>query len=173
MKSIINLLLIVGLLLATTPDLMAQSYKFGHINSADLLATMPAAKSAEKELETFSTQLDNQYKTMLTTFQTDYQKVQSDVAGGILTPKQIEEKEQEFAGKQQELQKFEMEAQQKIQNKREELIGPILKNAEQAIKDVAAESGYSYIFDTSLGSGVLFAEPSEDIMSLVKTKLGL
>jgi len=172
MKSIINLFLILSLLLAT-PDLMAQSYKFGHINSADLLATMPAAKSAEKELETFSTQLDKQYKDMLQTFQTEYQEVQGDVGQGILTPKQIEEKEQAFQVKQQELQKFEMEAQQKIQAKREELIGPILKNAEQAIKDVATENGFSYIFDTSLGSGVLFAEPSEDVMTLVKTKLGL
>ena len=81
--------------------------------------------------------------------------------------------------KQQELQDlgnriddFRQSAQESIQKKKEELYGPILKRAEDAIKDVAKEKGYAYIFDTSSGS-FLYAQESDDITSLVKTKLAI
>jgi outer membrane protein len=52
------------------------------------------------------------------------------------------------------------------------LYSPIIKKAEDAINAIAKEKGYSYIFDTSVGA-VLFAQESDDVMSLVKAKLSL
>jgi outer membrane protein len=59
-----------------------------------------------------------------------------------------------------------------MQKKKEELYSPIIKKAEDAINQIAKEKSYSYIFDTSVGA-VLFAQDSDDILPIVKTKLGL
>ena len=42
----------------------------------------------------------------------------------------------------------------------------------QAIKDIAAEDGYTYIFDTSLGI-ILYADESTDLTEKVKSRLGI
>ena len=47
-----------------------------------------------------------------------------------------------------------------------------MTKAQNAINEVAKESGYTYIFDISLGS-FAYVEESRDIMHLVKSKLGI
>ena len=53
------------------------------------------------------------------------------------------------------------------------LLKPLLDRAEAAIKTVAKENGYSYIFDSSKGGAVLYSPESEDVLPLVKAKLGI
>ena len=43
---------------------------------------------------------------------------------------------------------------------------------QQAIEDVAEEGNFTYIFDKSIGS-ILYAQDKEDVLPLVKIKLGL
>jgi outer membrane protein len=83
-----------------------------------------------------------------------------------------EAKAKEINDLEQRIQDFQDSAQQSLQKKKEEVYTPIIKKAEDAIKGIAKEKGYSYIFDTSVGV-VLYAQESDDIMPLVKTKLGL
>ena len=70
------------------------------------------------------------------------------------------------------IQDFQQTAQEKIAAKKEELYNPILKKAEVAIKDVAKENAYSYVFDTSVGA-FLYAQDSDNMMDLVKKKLNI
>jgi outer membrane protein len=42
-----------------------------------------------------------------------------------------------------------------------------------AVKDIAKEKGYTYIFDTSPGTSVLYSPDSDDITALLKAKLGI
>ena len=81
-------------------------------------------------------------------------------------------KAKEINDLEQRIQDFQDSAQQSLQKKKEEIYTPIIKKAEDAIKGIAKEKGYSYIFDTSVGV-VLFAQESDDILPQVKTKLGL
>ena len=81
-------------------------------------------------------------------------------------------KEKELTDLGQRIQDFQQTAQESIQSKKQEIYGPILKKAEDAIKEIAKEKSYSYIFDTSLGS-VIFAQEGDNIMPLVKAKLGI
>ncbi len=143
--------------------------RIGHINSAELLSSMPAAKSAEKQLENYFKQLEAQFEQKGKAFQAKVQQLERDVQS--ITPQQLETRRQGLMKEQETLAKFEVESQQKIAKKREELLAPILQKAERAIKDVASEQGYDYILDTSLGV-VLYADPSNNIMGFVKSKLG-
>ena len=70
------------------------------------------------------------------------------------------------------IEEFQQTAQKKLQERQTELLKPIVDRAKQAINDVAKENGYSYVFDS--GTGALLYQPdSDDLMPLVKKKLGL
>ena len=84
----------------------------------------------------------------------------------------LEAKAKEINDLETRIQDFQESAQTSLQKKKEEIYTPIIKKAEDAIKGIAKEKGYSYIFDTSVGV-VLFAQESDDIMPMVKTKLGI
>ena len=144
--------------------------KFGHIDSGALIQMMPQTKKADSTLKRFGESLDSQLKAMTAEYQSklqDYQRKVDTLPDAI---RMTMEKELTDLG--QRIQDFQQTAQESIQKKKEEIYGPILKKAEDAIKDIAKEKSYSYIFDTSLGS-VIYAQDSDDIMPLVKAKLGI
>ncbi len=148
----------------------AQTPKFGHINSADLIQLMPETKQSDSTLRKYGESLDGQLKTMTAEYQSKLQKYQTGRDSMPDMIKAVKEKELEDLGNR--IQDFQQTAQESIQKKKEDLYGPILKKADQAIKDVAKDKGFAYIFDTS-GGTVLFAQESDDVLNLVKTKMGL
>ena len=168
MKFFQSFLLIAFVCLAAS--VQAQSNKFGHINSAELLQQMPEIKLADSSLQAYQTSLETQNQTMLTEYQT---KLNDYTENRDKWPDAVREvKEQELSDLQTRIQQFQQTAQDKFQQKKEELYSPILKKAEDAIKQVSKESNYAYVFDTSAGA-VVYAQEGDDIMALVKKKLGL
>ena len=150
--------------------LRAQSLKFGHINSAELIQAMPETKGADSALSKYRKSLEDQMKTMTAEYQGKLQTYQTQSETMAEAIRKTKEKELEDLGTR--IQDFQQTAQESIQKKKEELYGPVLKKADAAIKAIAKEKSYSYIFDTS-GGGILYAQDSDDIMSMVKVKLGI
>jgi len=148
----------------------AQALKFGHVNSADLIQAMPETKGADSALAKYRKSLEDQMKTMTAEYQGKLQTYQSQQETMAEAIRKTKEKELEDLGTR--IQDFQQTAQESMQKKKEELYSPILKKAETAIKTIAKEKSYSYIFDTSAGV-VLFAQDSDDIMAAVKAKLGV
>jgi len=158
-------------LLALTLTASAQSkLKFGHINSTQLLSTMPETKMADSSLQKFGSSLEGQLKTMTAEYQSkigDFKAKEASMAEPVRDSKM-----KDISDLEQRIQDFQESAQSSMQKKKEELYSPIIKKAEDAINAIAKEKGYSYIFDTSVGA-VLFAQESDDVMALVKAKLSL
>jgi outer membrane protein len=151
-------------------SISAQTLKFGHIDSGALIQMMPQTKQADSTLKKFGESLDIQLKAMTAEYQSKLQSYQSKADS---LPDAIRAtKEKELTDLGQRIQDFQQTAQESIQKKKEEIYGPILKKAEDAIKEIAKEKSYSYIFDTSLGS-VIFAQESDNILPVVKAKLGI
>ncbi|MDX2414428.1 MAG: OmpH family outer membrane protein [Bacteroidales bacterium] len=171
MKKLIGVLvltLIVGLGQIT----VAQTFKFGHINSDELFMQMPERDSVIAELEKHKTELDNLAEIM----QVEYNNKYNDYAntGESLTDLVRQTKEEELVGLQQKIQEFGQRAQQDLQNKQMELMQPVLAKAEKAIKDVAKAGSFTYIFDLARGPIIYFDETiSIDILPLVKVDLGI
>lgn len=151
-------------------SITAQTLKFGHIDSGALIQMMPQTKQADSTLKKFGESLDAQLKAMTAEYQSKLQSYQSKADS---LPDAIRAtKEKELTDLGQRIQDFQQTAQESIQKKKEEIYGPILKKAEDAIKEIAKEKSYSYIFDTSLGS-VIFAQEGDNILPVVKAKLGI
>ena len=163
-------MLIVGVCFLSFSGLSGQTIKLGHINSLELLSFMKGVKEADSQLEAYAKTLDEQNSAMLAEYDAKVKEYKENEPGMMDAIKEVK------LGGIQDLQdrilKFQQSAEDKLAAKREELIGPILEKAQKAIDEVAKENGYTYVFDTSAGS-ILFSNESNDIMPLVKTKLGL
>ncbi len=170
-----NLLKRIGLLLTVFTLCAAttmSAQKLGYINSLELLAAMPSAKSADSSLEAYQKQLLSEGEAKMKKFEADAAALYKKIEAGTITPADRAAQEQKLEGDRQAIIKFEQEAQQKMLKKRETLYQPVFNKANTAIQDVAKANGYTIIFDSSLGF-LLHAEESDNIFSLVKSKLGI
>ena len=149
-----------------------QAQKFGFINSQELISQLPEVKEANAKIETLKKQLQKKGQDMIATLQQKYEDLQKKQVDGLLSPKEIEIEAAKLKEEEGQLGTFEQTSQQKIYEKSEELLAPIQGKINNAIKEVATENGYTYIFDASLGL-VLYADPGTDVSSLVKAKLGI
>lgn len=151
---------------------LAAQNKLGYINSAELLPMMSEYKQAEKSMETYSTQKRTQLENKYTSYQTMMQSYIDGKQKGLYSPVEDENKAKEIEALQQELTQMEQEIQMDVARKNEELLVPIQERALNAIKEVAAENGYTYIFDASAGGLIHFPE-QDNVMDLVRAKLGI
>ncbi|HMX40576.1 MAG TPA: OmpH family outer membrane protein [Saprospiraceae bacterium] len=166
---VLTLLLALGIASA----LSAQTApRYGHMNLGNLLEELPETKTANESLKVFADKLSATDDSLTRAFQTAYSALEAEYKAGGLTPVQAQKRQEELQKQQEFIQKFEQEAQQKVSDKRDELLKPILAKINDAIKAVAKEAGYAMIFDTSSGV-MLFAADTEDVTALVKKKLGI
>jgi outer membrane protein len=89
-----------------------------------------------------------------------------------LNPSMKEIKKNEIIELYQKVQNWNQIAQDKYNQKAQEEIAPIRAKAFDAIKAVAKEKGYAYVLDASTGA-ILVSPPGDDLLPLVKTKLGI
>jgi outer membrane protein len=164
--------LLTAFLIGTLAISAQTASKYGHMNLGNLLEGMPETKAANDKLKVFADSLQAVDKKMTDAFQETYVKLEKDYNEGLLTPVQAQQKQAELQKQQEDIQKFEQQAQQAVAAKREELLKPILTRVEEAVKAVAAENNYAMIFDTSSGA-FLFVSDADDVSALVKKKLGM
>lgn len=156
--------------LALSAAALAQSPKLGYINSAELLQIMPDVTKADNDLKVFAKAYQDQLETMGKEYEKkikDYQASQATMSEAVK-----EVKAKEIQDLEARMQSTNQSATEKVQKKKEDLYKPILDKADKAIRTVATEKGYDYIFDSSAG-GLLFAKETENILEAVKAKLGI
>lgn len=166
MKTMKNILLVVLTIASTT--LFGQ--KLGHLNSNELLLAMPERTAVEGQIKKYAQDLETQLGAMTNEYQMKVQNFQTNEPTMTETIKQ--DKIKEITNLEQRINEFQQTAQQDLQSKEEELLKPLIDKAKKAIEDVAKEGNYNYIFDSGVGV-LLYQKDSDDIMPLVKKKLGL
>ena len=158
-------------LLFAAPTLaVAQTQKYGHVNSQELLAEMPQIIKIQDSVQ----RLIKQYDEASLELQNEYQKkagqYQASAAGW---PEAVRNnKEKEIRNLEQRLQEYQQEAQNDILATRDSLMKPVIQTVKDAIKGVAQEQKMSYVFDESTGV-LLYSDDTLDITGLVRKRLGL
>lgn len=166
-----KIILLAALFFGLSSAAVAQQ-KIGHIDSDALLALMPETTAAQTEFETYGRQLETDLTDMQTELATAVEQFRANEAMMTATTKEIKTKE--LQDMQLRIQEFQQRAQLDLQTKRAEIFQPVIEKATKAIQDVAREKSFTYILDSSQSNGVvIFAENGEDILPLVKAKLGL
>lgn len=144
--------------------------KFGYLNSNELLASMPESVAMQTELEDYAKKLENQLSDMQSEYErkvTEYQQNETTFSDLVK-----EDKIREIESIQKRMVDFQQSAQQSLAQKESELFTPIRDKAMEAIQVVAKEGNYTYIFDSGAGS-FLYVDESENVISKVKSKLGM
>lgn len=157
-----------SMMILCTGSVFAQ--KIGHINSEELMKAMPETDSAQTKLQAAYKELQNVSKSMeieLQTKVTEFQNNQAQYSELIKSAKY-----KEITDLQTRIEEFQQQATEDMKEQQTKLLGPIMDKAKKAIQDVAKEHKYSYILDTSMGI-VLYSEDSDNVLPLVKQKLGL
>jgi outer membrane protein len=156
---------------AQTPQ---SSQKIGHADWEYIFSQMPEYKRIENEIKTFEAQLQNQLKTKGQEIETKYKAYQ---AMPVNTPDAIKkDKESELAYLQENIQKFQQDAQISLQKKQSDLVNPVFIKVGKAIEAVAMENGFSYIINPQMidgGDVLLFTDEKYNISILVLRKLGV
>ncbi len=166
MKKTILLSGLVVMFLAATVSVQAQ--KFGYINTAEILAELPAVKQAETEIENFSKQLQKKGEAEVAKLQQKFTDFQQKVQSGAIAPVEQERMQTEIQKDQAELQQMEADMVGQIQQKRQDALKPIYDKLNAAISAVAKENGYTMIFDKAV---LLYSEDKDDVSAMVKAKL--
>lgn len=150
----------------------SQNYKFGHINSEELIALMPERDSAVVTLERHGNQLEEELQSLQTEFQTKLRAYEQKAA--TWTASTLEAKQKELQDLEVRMQRYQQSAQGEFQELQQALFQPIIIKANEAITRVGKEQGLIYIFDTSVGATpYIDFEKSIDVLPLVRTILNI
>ena len=169
MKKFLGLTLLAVAMLGIST---VSAQKFARINLQDIVVAMPEFEEAQKNLEAFGKDLQEQMEQIQVEFNNklaDFEKNQATMAASV---KQM--RQQELQQLQQRFSEFQQIAQQDFEKKEAELIKPVQEKAQEAVNKIAKAGGYLAVFNTSIPSLVYFDEAQlADIAPLVKKELGI
>jgi outer membrane protein len=170
MKRLLTTLVLAAILIGAGSVSAQTNAKLGYIDSNKLIELMPGRDTIQQNLQVYQKELENTIKAMYAEYQGKIQDYQTNMAGMSEIIKKTKEKE--IVDLESRIKEFEQNADYDLQGKQQELFAPLLEKARNAIKAVADENGYTYIFDASVGV-LLYFEKGDDVLPLVKVKLGL
>ena len=173
MRNLMKLMAVLMFTVASYTAANAQALKFGHIDLQALVQVMPERTAAEAEFNTFQGELEE----ILSEMQKDYQAklAEFQAMGEEVSEIKRNAKIAEIQDVEQRIQNYQVTAQQQVQQKQAELLGPVFDKAEKAIEEVAKEQGLIYVFDAGAGNRTILykSNQSVDVLPLVKAKLGI
>jgi outer membrane protein len=175
MRTLLFLLLMAGAVSTqaqTQPTATAQ--KIGYADWEYIFSQMPEYKQIDNDLKAHGAQLENQMKAKYQEYETKLKAYQSMPA---TTPDAIRaDKERELQGLQENLQKFQQDAQTSLQTKQGSLMEPVYGKVSKAIEEAAKENGYTFIIQAQMPAGgdvLLYSDEKYDISVLVLKKMGI
>lgn len=167
MKNTVKLMVLIAFAL-TTLGVSAQ-VKLGHIDTQKLISTMPEVLNVQKELQKRQDEVEKELTNMQEQYRNkflEYNQTAKTLSDVVRTSK-----EQELQDMQQRIMRFQETAVEDLKKSQEEMMSPIITKTMDAIKAVGKENGFTYIYD--MAALLYAADNSEDVMPLVKKKLGL
>ena len=158
------------LLLIAPMSMFAQ--KFAHFKSMDIIPVMPEYAKAQTDIQAIQKQYEDEIKRASDEFNkkyAEYQQEQKNLPQNIQERRQKELQELSEKGMQ-----FQQDAQQQLQKSYADMMEPIYKKLEDAVKAIGANGGYMYVFDLNRTDIPYINESmSKDVTNDIKTKLGI
>lgn len=154
----------------------AQQVKIGYTFLEFIVYNMPEIEGIESELQTYESQLNSQVQAKQKEFQTKYSQLQQMAQQPNANQVVLQEKENELMTLQENIQKFQAQAQQAFAVKQSEKMNPVYTKVQDAIEDVRKENGFDMILNSRIGNSagiILAADESLNITELVFQKLGV
>ncbi len=169
MKRVMKVFMVLALTLSTS-TIFAQ--KFGRINMQEIIVAMPEAQEMQTKLEAFRQDLIGNLETMQVELNNKFADYQATSATDTDSVRSLKEKDMQDL--QTRMEQFEQSAMQELQAKQNELLMPVVGKAQDAVKKVSSEGGYTAVFDFTVAALAYYDEATViDIAPAVKAELGI
>ena len=119
--------------------------KFGHIKSADVLTVMPEFTKAQTDIQAMQKQYEDEMKRATDELTKNILNINRNKPTFLRTFRKDARKN--CRNYREKGMQFQQDAQQQLQKSYADMMEPIYKKIEDAIKAVGQEGGYTYIFD--------------------------
>ena len=150
----------------------AMAQKFAHMNSQEVIVAMPEYTKAQSELQALNKQLGQDLQRSQEEFSKKYQEFmqQKDSLPAVIA----ERRQKELEDMMQRQEQFQAKAQQDMEKANNDLMAPVYKKLDDAIKAVGAAEGVIYIFDMAR-TPIPYVNEAQSInlTPKVKTQLGI
>ncbi len=150
----------------------AQDLKFGHINAQEIITVMPEFTKAQNDLKTLEKQYTDDLQRTQEEFNKKYQEFQQAVDS--LPANIAERRQKELEDMMTRQNQFRQEAMQALDKAQNDMLAPIYKKLDDAIKAVGQAEGVVYIFDLAR-TNIPYVDETKSInlTAKVKTQLGI
>jgi len=169
MKKIISVIVIACGLLITATNASSQT-KIGYMSIDQMVSLMPEAAKLDTQLQRYQNDSLNQ---TLNTIVQEYQYKDSvlNKTDTSKTPKSVlNQLRTDVNVLAYQIQNWQTLAGQAYQAKQEQLLAPVYNRVATALRAVAKEKGYAYVFSKDV---FLVAPDGDDLLPLVAAKLGV
>jgi outer membrane protein len=167
-----RILIATGFMLCVLGSISSAQMKIGFINSEAIMQQLPEAQDAQKQLDA----LVADWQGEITKMQGEIQKRFEDYDRKklIMSDKRRAEVEKEIQDLDRSMVDFRTRkfgTNGELFTKQNEMMKPIQDKLFKAIKDVADEEGYDYVFDKGSSTLLMYANEKHDVTNKVIAKL--
>ncbi len=157
-------------------DATKPSMRIGYTNLEQVLRLMPEAQAADSQLRAYQVSLMQPIQQKQAILEKQYQAFLDLQQKGLLAPVEAEQRQKELVKLNEEVQRLQMQAEEKFYAKRAEIFQPISDKLQKVIEDFAKEEGYDYILNNSNATGtalILHAPKEHDVTKRLLKRLGV
>ncbi|MCG8374203.1 MAG: OmpH family outer membrane protein [Balneolales bacterium] len=172
------LLGVVGINEAAAQETSAEEVKIGYVNPQAILASMPEMRAVQQRLQNFTVRKQQELSEKEQAFQAEVATYQQKI--GVISAEAQAQEEERLGVLQNELLQAQQAAETELQEKQNELLGPLYEQIGNAINTVAERMELTYVLNTTTSTGdlvILYASEDYrekyDITEAVMEELGM
>lgn len=148
---------------------MFSQSKVGTIDIDFILSKMPDLEKVNTDLNTYGTELENEVKSQIASYQALVKTYQEKESGYTDPMKKI--KQDEIIKKEEEVQNLQQNASKLLQIKQNELMRPLYKTIGENLSVISKEQGYGQVL--TINNTIAYLDPALDLTIPVMKKMGL
>jgi outer membrane protein len=163
-----KIIFVLAALIATKCTFAQQ--KVGHVNSTEIIESMPEYKTMSNALD----KKKEEYSKLIQTMYADYEKKTKELQSATNMSQVMQDmKVQELKDLEKRINDFQQKAQKELAAYAQDYSKPLQSKFQNAVKEVAKEQGFSYIFDLASNAVPYYPENTGDASAAVRAKLGI
>ncbi len=160
------------LLLSIPLSVLFSQVKIGYVDSETIMKQLPEAQEAQRKVDVLIQQWQAELQKMKDEWKSKYDEYERRKL--ILTDEARAQMERELSELDRKIADFQMQKfgpDGELYRKQDELVRPIQNKIFNAIKEVAVEEGFDFVFDKSGEILLLYANEKYDLTQKVLNKL--
>lgn len=153
-KILAAILLVVGFGVNNTAQAqVAEEVKIGYVNPQAILANMPEMRAVQQRIQNFALRKQQELLEQEQAFQAEVTTYQQKI--GVISAEAQAAEEERLGQLQNDLLNAQQTAEGELEQKRQELVGPLLEQIGNAINTVAERMELTYVLNTTTSTGDL------------------